>query len=107
MLRTENEVDDFRSFVTENEPRLRQALSATLGTQMGREATAEALGYAWENWDSVASMANRVGYLFVVGRDRGRKSMMRNRPAFYPVDSARLPWVEPSLPFGPMVMNMN
>jgi DNA-directed RNA polymerase specialized sigma24 family protein len=98
VLRTENEVDAFRSFVTESEPRLRQALSATLGTQMGREATAEALGYAWENWDSVALMANPVGYLFVVGRDRGRKSLMRNRPVFYPIDSAQLPWVEPSLP---------
>ncbi len=98
MLRTENEVDAFRDFVTQNEPRLRQALSATLGTQMGREATAEALGYAWENWDRIAPMENAVGYLFAVGRDRGRKSLKRRRPVFYAIDPVRLPWVEPSLP---------
>lgn len=98
MLRTEIDIDAFRSFVTENEPRLRQALSATLGTQVGVDATADALGWAWENWDRVETMANPVGYLYTVGRDRGRKSLMQRRPRFHPVDSARLPWVEPSLP---------
>lgn len=98
MLRTEIDIDAFRTFVTENEPRLRQALSATLGTQVGVDATAEALGYAWENWDRVETMTNPVGYLYTVGRDRGRKSLMKRRPLFHPIDSGRLPWVEPSLP---------
>jgi DNA-directed RNA polymerase specialized sigma24 family protein len=98
VLRTEIDIDAFRSFVTENEPRLRQALSATLGHQAGLEATAEALGYLWENWDRVETMTNPVGYLYTVGRDRGRKSLMKRRPLLYPVDSVRLPWVEPSLP---------
>ena len=98
MQRTEIEIDAFRSFVTENEPRLRQALSATLGTQVGVDATAEAFGWAWENWDRVELMVNPVGYLYTVGRDRGRKSLMQRRPLFHPVDSARLPWVEPLLP---------
>jgi RNA polymerase sigma factor (sigma-70 family) len=98
VLRTEIDIDAFRSFVAENESRLRQGLSAALGHQVGLEATAEALGYAWENWDRIGSMGNRVGYLYVVGRDRGRKSLIRKRPVFYPVDDARLPWVEPSLP---------
>jgi len=40
-------------FVVESEPRLRQALSATLGTQAGRDATADAIGYAWENWERI------------------------------------------------------
>ena len=97
MLRTEIQVDAFRSFVEENEPRVRQALSARLGHQTGREATAEALAYAWEHWDRVEEMTNPVGYLYAVGRDRGRKSLTRRRPVFYPIDAARLPWVEPSL----------
>lgn len=98
VLRSETDIDAFRGFVVENEPRLRQALSATLGTQMGQEATAEALSYAWEYWERIRPMRNPIGYLFVVGRDRGRKSLRRKRPVFYPVDSFRLPWVEPSLP---------
>ena len=91
-------MDAFRAFVKVSEPRLRQALSASLGGQVGRDATVDALSHAWENWERVASMDNPVGYLYAVGRDRGRKSLRRNRPVFYPADSARLPWVEPALP---------
>jgi len=98
VLRSKTDIDAFRDFVTESEARLRQALSATLGTQVGRDATADALGYAWENWERIASMDNPAGYVYTVGRDRGRKSLRRNRPFFYPTDPARLPWVEPSLP---------
>ena len=43
-------------------------------------------------------MTNPVGYLFVTGRDRGRRSWRRPDLAFYPVDESVLPWVEPSLP---------
>lgn len=98
VLRSKIDIDAFRDFVVENEPRLRQALSATHGTQVGREATADVMSYAWENWERIQPMDNPVGYLYAVGRDRGRKSLRRKRPVFYPVDSARLPWVEPSLP---------
>jgi DNA-directed RNA polymerase specialized sigma24 family protein len=98
VLRSETDIDAFRNFMAESEPRLRQALSATLGTQAGRDATADAIGYAWENWERIQPMDNAVGYLFVVGRDRARKSLRKQRPVFYAVDSLRLPWVEPSLP---------
>lgn len=98
MLHSETDIDAFRVFVVDNEARLRQALSATLGTQLGRDATADALGYAWENWDRISLMDKPVGYIYTLGRDRGRKSLRRNRPVFYPIDPARLPWVEPSLP---------
>ncbi len=97
-LRSEIDIDAFRGFVMESEPRLRQALSASLGSQLGRQATADALSYAWENWVRIEGMVNPLGYVYVVGRDRGRKSLRRNRPVFYSVDSADLPWVEPSLP---------
>ena len=91
MLRSETDIDAFRDFVADNEARLRQALSATLGTQVGRDAAADALGYAWENWERIALMDNPAGYIYTVGRDRGRKSLRRNRPVFYPIDPARLP----------------
>ncbi len=84
MLRGEIDMDAFRGFVTADEPRLRQALSAGLGSQMGRDATVDALSFAWENWERIAAMENPVRYLYAVGRDRGRKSLQRNRPVFYP-----------------------
>jgi DNA-directed RNA polymerase specialized sigma24 family protein len=98
VLRSETDIDAFRAFVGESEARLRQALSATLGTQAGRDATADAMGYAWEHWERIQPMDNPAGYLYAVGRDRARKFFRKQRPVFYPVDASRLPWVEPSLP---------
>lgn len=99
MLPDEVTVDAFERFATEVEPRLRAALSATLGSDTGREATAEAIAYAWEHWSRVAAMDNPAGYLFVVGRDRGRRMQRRRRTVtLMPVDTERTPWVEPGLP---------
>jgi hypothetical protein len=42
--------DGFSEFVVDHERGLRQALTAWLGPDLGREATAEALAYGWENW---------------------------------------------------------
>jgi DNA-directed RNA polymerase specialized sigma24 family protein len=95
--RIEHHADEFGHFVRTVEPRLRQALSAALGTQVGREATVDALSHAWVHWSRVQQMTNPVGYLYVTGRDRGRKSQHRRRPVFFSVDQSRLPWVEPSL----------
>jgi DNA-directed RNA polymerase specialized sigma24 family protein len=73
-------------------------LSATLGLETGREAAAEALAYGWEHWERIREMENSIGYLYVVGRDRGRK-MSRNRRVVFPdVIEDRTPWVEPGLP---------
>lgn len=90
-------VDSFEAFVRVCEGRLRQALSATLGSDLGRDAAAEAIAYAWENWDRVSSMENPVGYLYVLGRNRGRREQRRRRPVLMSVDTHRTPWVEPGL----------
>jgi len=37
--------------------------------------TAEALAYAWENWDRLSSMKNPVGYLYRVGQSRARRGI--------------------------------
>jgi DNA-directed RNA polymerase specialized sigma24 family protein len=66
--------------------------------ETGREAAAEALAYGWEHWERIREMENSIGYLYVVGRDRGRK-MRRNRQVVFPdVIEDRIPWVEPGLP---------
>lgn len=81
------------------EPRLRQALSATLGSDLGRDAAVDALSYGWEHWERIRSMDNPAGYLFVVGRSHGRRrDRRRRRVVLMPVDPDRTPWVEPELP---------
>ncbi|HSM01264.1 MAG TPA: hypothetical protein VK960_02325 [Acidimicrobiia bacterium] len=70
-------VDSFTSFVEETEARLRRALTASFGPEAGREATAEALAYAWRNWSRVRSLDNPAGYLYRVGRDKGRDYVRR------------------------------
>jgi DNA-directed RNA polymerase specialized sigma24 family protein len=92
------EIDDsFEEFVRRVEPRLHDALSATLGNDAGREATVEVLAYAWEHWSRVSEMANPAGYLYVRGRDRGRRGLRRPPVALMRADDTRTPWVEPGL----------
>jgi DNA-directed RNA polymerase specialized sigma24 family protein len=87
----------FEVFFRTSEPRLREALSASLGSVQGREAAADALSYAWEHWERVRLMDNPVGYLYVVGRDRGRKGARKRPVLLLPVDSPSIPWIEPGL----------
>ena len=63
---------EFRTFVVENEPHLRRAFVAAYGSQRGREATSEALAYAWEHWDELKTVHNVPGYLYRVGQSRTR-----------------------------------
>jgi RNA polymerase sigma-70 factor (ECF subfamily) len=88
-------MDDFEGFVRSVEPRLRRALVATRGAELGREATAEALAYAWEHWDRVQALTNPVGYLYRVGQSRSRRRKVRLLPA--PTEADRLPDVDPRL----------
>jgi DNA-directed RNA polymerase specialized sigma24 family protein len=64
---------EFRAFVTATEPRLHRALAAALGWDRGRDATADALAYAWEHWPKVRAMANPAGYLYRVGQSSVRR----------------------------------
>lgn len=88
--------ESFTVFVKETEPRLRHALVAVFGQERGREATAEALAYAFENWDRVEHMENPAGYLYRVGRSHAH--LNRLRPDFLPVPADDIPNVEPGLP---------
>jgi DNA-directed RNA polymerase specialized sigma24 family protein len=63
----------FTAFVVEHEARLRRALVAAYGGSRGREATAEALAFAWEHWSRLSAMHNAPGYLFRVGQSRTRR----------------------------------
>jgi RNA polymerase sigma-70 factor (ECF subfamily) len=89
----------FTGFVRDVGPRLKQSLIAALGGEVGREAAAEALAWAWENWPRLRTMDNPAGYLYRLGRNRGI-SVLRKRPVF-PMPrggQSETPWVEPGLP---------
>jgi DNA-directed RNA polymerase specialized sigma24 family protein len=76
--------EEFTSFVRDVEPRLRRALIAAYGRERGREATAEALAWAWEHWSRVEETQNPVAFLYRVGQSRSRRRRLRvayERPA--------------------------
>jgi len=86
---------DFEAFVRETEPRLSRALAAAYGFEDGRDATAEALAYAFEHWARLQHIANLPGYLFRVGQSRGRR---RRQPVVFAVPECTDYAFEPGLP---------
>lgn len=98
MLREDTTSSTFSVFVRENEARIRHALTARFGFEVGKDAASEALAYGWEHWDRVNEMENPVGYLYTVGRDRGRRMMRGSHRVLFPAAAEeRIPWVEPGL----------
>lgn len=91
-------VVEFEAFVRNAERRLSLAFAAAYGPELGREATAEAVAYAWEYWERLAAMSNPVGYLFRVGQSRVRRHRRRRPPLAPEVPHGREHWVEPGLP---------
>lgn len=96
-----NDADDraaFTSFVAEVEPRLRRAFTLMRGAEDGRDATAEALAWAWANWTNLRSMANPAGYLYRVGASKSRPRRVRSVPRPAPTEATRFePGLVPAL----------
>ena len=86
----------FESFHRAAETRLRHALVARYGPEVGREVAAEALLSGWEHWDRVGAMDNPTGYLFRVGQSRARRHR-RNRRVFAATPADHEPEFEPRL----------
>ena len=97
MLRDETSVDPFTEFMREAEPRIRRALTAAFGSQVGREASAEAVSYGWQNWGRVGVMENPTGYLFRVGQHKARRMRQRREPVDQMSSGPEDPWIEPGL----------
>lgn len=98
MLSDDVRADAFTTFVAATEQRLRQALTAAVGPELGREATADALAYGWEHWDRVGDLENPAGYLYRVGRNLARRMASRPPLRLAPVARRDDVWVEPGLP---------
>jgi DNA-directed RNA polymerase specialized sigma24 family protein len=97
MVRVVGTHEAFTEFVGEIERPLAYALASAYGPEVGREATADALLYAWRNWGRVRVMDNPAGYLFRVGQSSARR-YFRRRIVLPPVAPSELPHVEPALP---------
>lgn len=70
----------FEEFVLQHGSRLNRALVARYGLEVGPETYAEALAYAWANWDRIETMTNPIGYLYRVGQSASRKFRRRHMP---------------------------
>lgn len=86
---------DSPGLLRDAEPRLRIALAAAVGQDIGRDATAEALAYGWQHWDRIEPMKNPIGYLYRVGRTSVRPPRRLRLPD---IPLAHTPHVEPALP---------
>jgi DNA-directed RNA polymerase specialized sigma24 family protein len=62
------------------EPGLRHALVAAYGPDLGSDAAADALAWAWEHFERVEAMDNPGGYLWRVGQTSVRRAAGRRRP---------------------------
>ncbi|MGO9343980.1 MAG: hypothetical protein ACLP6E_15925, partial [Acidimicrobiales bacterium] len=89
-----DEAPEFEAFVIQVEPRLRSALVAAYGLDRGREATAAALGWAWEHRGQLAKLENKVAFLYRVGQSSTRR---RKEPVIFTRAEASEPWFEPGL----------
>ena len=91
-------VEAFAAFAADAEPRLKRALVALYGIDVGQEAAADALVEGWRRWDRVAGMTNPVGYLYTIGRNSGRRRARVSVPHFPVPPTDHTPWIEPGLP---------
>ena len=62
----------FDEFTRSAGERVRRALVAFYGVEIGTEAAAEALSVAWQRWDEVSAMDNPAGFMFRVGQSKAR-----------------------------------
>lgn len=98
MTRRRSERGEFTSFVRDVEPKLLHALVVHYGPVVGREATVDALSWAWENWSRLADVDNRLGYLYRVGQSATRRYAPRRVPAVLQVSAEQqTPDIDPGL----------
>jgi DNA-directed RNA polymerase specialized sigma24 family protein len=89
----------FEEFIADARLKLRRALVARYGVQLGVEACAEATAWAWANRDRLLAMGNPVGYLYRVGQTAVRSETRFHRAPLFPsaVVDHELPIPDPGL----------
>lgn len=83
----------FNALMSAVEYRVRRALVARYGIDVGDDASAEAFAWAWEHLDDVEAMTNPAGYLFRVGQSTAKRLMgwrRQRRPVYEPPAGSEL-----------------
>jgi RNA polymerase sigma factor (sigma-70 family) len=78
--------ESFEEFLESATPGLRRAFVARYGTELGNEASSDAIAWAWEHRQELQSMGNPIGYLFRVGQTSVRAQTRRRRRFALPVE---------------------
>ena len=95
----ESRTASYEDFLAADGPRLRRLLVAHYGADVGAEVAADTLLWAWEHWDDLDAVANRLGYLYRVAQSNSRRYWRwRRRPSFPPELSPPMSEPEPGLP---------
>ncbi len=88
----------FERFVAGDGQRLRRALVARYGPEIGAEVAGDAFARAWQDWSRVAGMENPAGYLYRVAQSAARRyRRWARRPSFPPEYGGEDRLVEPGL----------
>jgi hypothetical protein len=90
------DAEGFESLAPALGVRVRRALVAAYGVEVGSEAAADSMVYAWEHWEKVQTMDNPAGHLYRVGQSAARKYRPR-RPIALPA-GARVGLTVPTAP---------
>jgi RNA polymerase sigma factor (sigma-70 family) len=77
----------FRALIEDQGARLRRALVAANGVQIGNDVCADALAWAWEHRTRVLAMEHPVAYLFRVGQSSARRHRRWNREIHFPSEA--------------------
>ena len=76
----------FEDFVSRDGARLKRALVARYGVDIGCDACAHALAWAWERWLRVEAMENAPGYLYRVGQTHATRAIRLGRKVTFPAE---------------------
>jgi RNA polymerase sigma factor (sigma-70 family) len=77
------------AFVEVAAPKLRRAFAARFGVEVADDIAAEAVAYAWNNWERVSEMENPIGFLFSVGCSKARRYLRWKIRVAFPVEAVR------------------
>lgn len=75
--------DDFAEIA---DARLRRALVARFGVEVGNDVANDAMAYAWEHRESLSLMANPIGMLYRVGQSSARRYIRWSRRVVLPTE---------------------
>ena len=81
-----SELGSFEEFAAVTDIRLRRALVARFGVDVGNDVTNDAMVFAWEHREQVMAAGNPVGLLFRVGQSSARRYVRWGRSVDLPAE---------------------